>query len=124
MTRPTIPADVRQFIMQAIVSVPYLEALLLMRAAGNAGMDRAGLADALYINEFAATQLLGQLRDAGLVQASQEHGENGLHYVYAATAAQAGLIDRLAEEYAHNLIGVSMLIHATGMQARSAPTRF
>ena len=40
------------------------------------------------------------------------------HYIYAAQPPQAALIDRLAEEYANNLIGVSMLIHTTGMQTR------
>ena len=117
MTRPAIPADLRSFIKQHIVSVPYLEALLLMRRAGSAGLDRASLADALYVNEVAAAQLLAQLSQAGLVQALPAPG-NLPHYIYAAQPPQAALIDRLAEEYANNLIGVSMLIHTTGMQTR------
>lgn len=117
MTRPIIPADLRSFITQHIVSVPYLEALLLMRRAGNAGLDRASLADALYVNEVTSGEVLAQLSEAGLVQAVASPGELS-HYVYAAQAAKAALIDRLAEEYANNLIGVSMLIHSTGMQDR------
>jgi hypothetical protein len=117
MTRPIIPADLRSFITQHIVSVPYLEALLLMRRAGNAGLDRASLAEALYVNQVAAAEVLAQLSEAGLVQALPASGKLH-HYIYAAQPPQAGLIDRLAEEYTNNLIGVSMLIHTTGMQTR------
>lgn len=109
MKRHIIPEDIRQFVLASVPSVPFLEALLLMRR--NAGMDwgAAELASALYMNEIPAAALLAQLQQAGLVQAAPP---DGARFTYAPAPARADLIGRLADVYASNLIGISMLIHA------------
>jgi hypothetical protein len=114
MSRPAIPADLRRFIVLAIPSVPYLEALLLMRSAGSAGLNAGSLAAALYVNHKTAAALLGQLKEAGLIELAPAPAEE--HYCYAPSADHEPLINRLAEEYANNLVGISMLIHSSGMK--------
>ena len=117
VTRPPIPDDVRRFILTAIPSVPYLEALLLLRGSGETGASAATLAAGLYLSETAAASLLAQLRAAGV--AEQNPGAAGT-LRYAPAAALASLIDRLAAVYADNLVGVSMLIHSTSASAARA----
>lgn len=107
--RPAIPADVRDFILKAVPSVPYLEALLLLRGAGAAGLSAGALAAGLYVSEQAAGALLGQLGAADVAGATAMDGV----VRYAPPDDVAALIDRLAGVYADNLIGVSMLIHST-----------
>ncbi len=110
MTRPNIPDDVRRFILLAIPSVPYLEALLLMRRGGPVGWRAGALASGLYLSEKAAAGLLAQLHTAGVVAAD---GADGNSFRYAPAADLAAMIDQLADIYAVNLIGVSTLIHST-----------
>lgn len=115
--RPAIPDDVRRFILTAIPSVPYLEALLLMRGAGPVGWEAPALAAGLYLDESAANELLMQLR-ASAVTVPDPGAAGSVRY--APAAPLAAIIDRLADVYADNLIGVSMLIHSTmGKQARA-----
>lgn len=105
-----IPDDVRRFILMAVPSVPYLEAVLLMRRAGPASWGTAELARGLYLNDKAAAALLEQLLAAGVSAADPARAGNCL---YAPSAELAAMIDRVAEVYASNLIGVSTLIHST-----------
>lgn len=112
--RPAIPDDVRQFVVLAVPSVPYLEALLLMRRSAPATWSAAALAASLYLNDKDASALISRLLQAGVAQ----RGGDALRY--APPPAVAALIDRLAEVYADNLIGVSMLIHAAGAPPREA----
>ncbi|MDB5963228.1 MAG: hypothetical protein JWP59_4522 [Massilia sp.] len=115
--RAAIPDDVRRFVLLAIPSVPYLEALLLMRGAGPVAFDAAALAAGLYLDEGAAGDLMAQLRAAGVTAPAP--GAAG-RVRYAPAAPLAAMIDRLANVYADNLVGVSMLIHSTnGKQARA-----
>lgn len=107
--RPIIPEDVRRFILASIPSVPYLEALLLLRGAGAAGIDSAGLASGLYLSNKAAGGLLTLLCEKGVAERLSEPGR----VRFAPPVPLAALIDRLAAVYADNLIGVSMLIHST-----------
>lgn len=110
MKRPLIPDDVRQFVQTSVPSVPYLEALLLMRGSDEHGWNGSALAQALYMNEHTASALLDTLRQAGMIAPATADGER---MRYAPPAHMAALIDRLAEVYASNLIGVSTLIHAS-----------
>jgi hypothetical protein len=114
VSRPIIPEDVRRLIMTAIPSVPYLEALLLLRSAGAAGLDAATLAAGLYVSTKSAGGLLTLLCEAGVAERLPAPGQ----VRYAPPAPMAALIERLAEVYADNLIGVSMLIHSTSARLR------
>jgi hypothetical protein len=104
-----LPDDIRRFILTSVPSVPYLEAILLLRSDSAAGWDAGAVARRLYVPERQAADLLRQLAAAGIAQA----GEPGGAVRYApATAELRSLLDRLAETYAGNLVGVTDLIHS------------
>ena len=107
MSVPELPAEVRRFILTSVPSVPFLEAVLLLRAEPAKDWDAAELARRLYVPERTGADLLQQLRDSGIAQPSTEPGVR-----YAPTAELAGLIDHVAQAYASNLVGVTDLIHS------------
>lgn len=106
----TIPDDVRRFILQCIPSVPYLEAVLLVREHSQAGWSAAQLAQRLYLSEEAAARLLLDMQRAGIARAD---GPDPAAYRYAPGSVDLGqILDRLAQVYASHLIDVSQLIHS------------
>ena len=107
MTTPELPADVRRFILTSVPSVPYLEAVLLLRADPQQAWTAPRLAQRLYVPERTATELLAQLRDGGVAQAANDAGVR-----FAPGAELAGVLDRLAEAYAAHLMSVTDLIHS------------
>jgi DNA-binding IclR family transcriptional regulator len=109
MNPAPIPEDVRRFILLAIPSVPYLEALLLMRRAQERTWDAFQIAQRLYLSEKAAAGLLRALAAAGLVDPEPHTGS----FRYRPESEQlTELVDRLALTYSKNLVGVSELIHS------------
>lgn len=109
MSATPLPDDVRRYVQFAIPSVPYLEALLLMRAAPQQGWDAAGIARRLYLGERNAAELLAQLSEAQII-APQQDGDG---YGYAPRDAElATLLDSLAAAYAQHLVEISLLIHS------------
>jgi hypothetical protein len=102
-----LPEDLRRFILVSVPSVPYLEALLLMRSGPAGGRNAAELARALYIAERPSADLLAALAAAGVVVPTGE----GDRFRYAPTPALAAMLDRLAEAYAQDLVMVTRLIH-------------
>jgi hypothetical protein len=109
MTAP-IPDDIRRFIELAVPSVPFLEALLLLRAHADTRWDAPLLAQRLYLGDAACTRLLQALADAGIAHPDPAHPGH-FHYAPQSPHLRA-LLDRLAALYVRNLVGVSMLIHA------------
>ena len=112
MNRPPIPEDLRRFVLTSVPSVPFLEALLLLRANPGQQWTREMLAGRLYTSERTAQSLLDELCRSGMAgpcPAPQEH-------CYLYTPASDELrerIDRLAELYARHLVDVTNLIHST-----------
>lgn len=106
----SIPDDVQRFILVSVPSVPYLEALLLMRSENGEAWDAARLGRRLYMPEKAAAALLQELHAAGVLVADPMR-QDALRYGPASDELDA-MIRRLAEVYAANLIGVTNLIHA------------
>jgi hypothetical protein len=107
MTRSDVPADVRRFILTSIPSVPFLEAVLLLRAEPALSWDAARLARRLYIGERTAAELVRQLAATGV---SADAG-NGL-VKYGPGPELGTLLDRVAEAYAADLVAVTALIHS------------
>jgi hypothetical protein len=107
MSVPELPAEVRRFILTSVPSVPYLEAVLLLRAEPAKDWDAAELARRLYVPERTGAELLEQLRASGIAQGSTEPAVR-----YAPAAELADLIDHVAQAYASNLVGVADLIHS------------
>ncbi|QGZ38634.1 transcriptional regulator [Pseudoduganella flava] len=102
-----IPDDIRRFIVQCIPSVPFLEALLLLRENPHQAWDAAALAQRLYLDAATAERLLAELTSAGL--AAQRDGQG---HGYAPRAPElAARVDELADVYRRHLVEVSTLIH-------------
>jgi hypothetical protein len=108
MSLPELPADVRRFILTSIPSVPYLEAVLLLRAEPQKEWDAALLARRLYVPERTGAELVEQLRSSGIATGSG----SGSAVRFEPTPELAELIERVAQAYAANLVGVTDLIHS------------
>jgi hypothetical protein len=109
---PSIPEDLRRFVLTSIPSVPFLEALLLLRADPDLVWRRDTLARRLYVREKTADSLLADLCTAGM--AARTHDPMGAGYRYSPdSAALRARIDGLAEVYASQLVDVTLLIHAS-----------
>lgn len=114
MNRPTVPPDVRRFILTSVPSVPYLEALLLLRAEHGRRWDSYQLASRLYIGESQAQALLQALAEGGIAV----HEPDAKFVYQPATAELRAKLDALAQVYAQDLVGVSDLIHS-GLDKRA-----
>lgn len=108
MTQGEIPADIRRFILGNIPSVPYLEAVLLLRAEPDHGWDTALLARRLYVGERTAADLLQSLAAAGIAVTGP--GTQGARYGPAPDLR--AMLDQVADAYASDLVAVTALIHS------------
>ena len=105
--RPDLPQDLRRFILTSIPSVPYLEALLLLRAEPQRSWSAAEAARRLYLPEQRGIELLTELVSAGVVR------QESMGYRYSpATEELTAILDQLATHYSADLVGVTDLIHS------------
>lgn len=107
MTSGPIPDDVRRYVLFAIPSVPYLEALLLLRSTPHQAWNAEQVAQRLYLGENTAADLLARLSEAGI---ARQHPD-GFQY-FPHDAHTAGLLDSLAAAYSQHLVEISLLIHS------------
>jgi hypothetical protein len=110
MAREEIPDDVRRFILTSISSVPFLEAMLLMRGERDAPWRPKRLAQRLYVSEKTADALLLDLCNAGFVKEVELEGAG--YQFDPASEELAVMCDRLATVYASNIVLVTNLIHS------------
>lgn len=110
MNREPLPDDVRRFVLTSVPSVPYLEALLLMRRDAVATWTSSQLASRLYVPVTQAAQLLESLETSGI--AALAPGTEGA-YSYRPSQELAELLDRVAAHYASNLLAITDLIHSS-----------
>jgi hypothetical protein len=109
MSKIPVPEEVRRFILTSIPSVPYVEALLLLRANSTRAWDSHNVASRLYIGENHALELLETMAEARIAT----RGEDGT-FVYApATEDLRQVIDALANTYSQDLVAVTDLIHSS-----------
>ena len=107
VSQEPLPDDVRRFILTSIPSVPYLEALLLLRSQPGRPWDALTVARRLYVPESKAVELLRALRESGLAVA-----EGGAGFRYQPSAAEHdAMIGRVQQLYASRLVEVTDLIH-------------
>lgn len=111
MTSPPIPEDLRRFVLTSVPSVPFLEALLLLRADPCQQWESALLASRLYVRERVAGELLADLATAGIARRCDPPAAHCYHYSPADDALR-DRIDRLADVYARHLVDVTHLIHS------------
>lgn len=111
MSRAELPEDIRRFILTSVPSVPYLEAILLLRANPDVTWDVPRLAARLYVAERQAAEVLTALAAAGIAR-GEAPGEPPLFRYAPATAELRDRLDALAQAYSANLVGVTDLIHS------------
>lgn len=107
MEKKTIADDVRRFILTSIPSVPYLEALLLLRAEPGTHWDRDRLARRLYVGEAQAQDLLEAVTQSRIATRMEDGS-----FLYAPEAELSRALDALADTYSNDLVGVTDLIHS------------
>jgi hypothetical protein len=107
MSQRELPADLRRFILTSIPSVPYLEAVLLLRAEPDRTWTAPQLAQRLYVTERVAGDLLVLLRDGAV---AEEAGAGRVRF--APAPALRELIDQTAHAYSVDLVTVTGLIHS------------
>lgn len=107
-----IPEEVRRFVLMAIPSVPYLEAMLLLREGAGQSWCVADVARRLYVGEAVAEQLLAELCEAHVAVMHKQALGPCLYRYQPHTAELERLIDRLAACYSRNLVGITELIHS------------
>lgn len=110
MDRAPIPDEVARFILVTVPSVPYLEAMLLLRRETVQPWGAKQLAERIYVSESAAQALLSELHAAGVVATVDRDAP--LYQYRPQTADLDRMIGRVAEAYAKNLVGVTHLIHS------------
>ena len=111
----SVPDDVRRFVLTSIPSVPYLEAALLLHRRPDTSCSAADVGRALYLPEAKARELLDALAAAGVAEAD---GGAEVRYRYAPRdAALATAVDRLAQSYAADLVGIARLIHDSTLRS-------
>jgi hypothetical protein len=111
MRRGDLPDEIRRFILTSIPSVPYLEAVLLMRSEPETRWDPRRVAGRLYVAERQAVELLEALAASGI--AAHDPAQEGGQYRYAPSSAELReRLDTLAHTYSVNLVGVTDLIHS------------
>ncbi len=110
MTGP-LPEDLRRFILTSVPSVPFVEALLLFRAAGAAPLGTSDIARRLYVAEAAAAEVVRQLQSSGIVQPVDTPAP--AHRYAPATPELGALLDNLAAFYSTHLVQVTDMIHST-----------
>lgn len=107
MKPPELAPHVRRFILASVPSVPYLEAVLLLRGEPGLAWDAALLARRLYVPERRGAELITQLRQGEI---ASDAGSGAVRY--APATELAALLDAVAEAYAADLVTVSSLIHS------------
>ena len=104
-----IPHDIRQFILESIESVAYLEALLLLRSDRKGPWSCEAVAHRLYIDQKQTAELLTRLHANGFLSVA---GEDPVYRYQPATAQLQQMVDSLAELYGKHLVPITNLIHS------------
>ena len=106
MAKPPLPDEIRRFVLTSIPSVPYLEALLLLRSQEQQAWRTPDVARRLYVPDALAAELLQSLHASGLVDMEGE----SFRYAPRQEATRA-TIDQLQQLYATRLVEITSLIH-------------
>ncbi len=110
MKYPELPDHVRRFLLTSVPSVPYLEAILLLRAERAASWSAAAVAARLYLPEASAADLLQGLAGAGI--ASKSDAAPAVFDYQPATPELAAMLDDVAKAYSDSLVKVTDVIHS------------
>ncbi|MES2938328.1 MAG: hypothetical protein V4864_11640 [Pseudomonadota bacterium] len=106
VSMPAISDRARQFIATSVPSVPWVEALLILRAHPRQAWNAPSLAPRLYLPVAQAQELLRALCDAGIAV----HAEPAA-FRYQPPDALRPVLDEVAWLYATSLVEVTQIIH-------------
>ena len=112
MENVPFPEDLRRFVLTSIPSVPFLEALLLLRADPTQQWHAATLAGRLYVRERTAQTLLEDLEHAGFAERCDAPLQDCYRYQPSSPQLRER-IDALADLYSRHLVEVTVLIHSS-----------
>jgi hypothetical protein len=104
--RQPIPDDIRRFVLTSVPSVPYLEAMLLLRSGERQAWTLEDVARRLYVPPQKADELVRQLSEAGFIVTTPPG-----QIRWQPPAPLQGLVDGLARLYSEELVAVTELIH-------------
>src|SRR5215204_3977836 len=122
MAREPIPEDLRRFLLASVPSVPFVEAMLLLREAHGQPVEPAHIARRLYLSEAATVALLEQLAEGRIAERATQ-GPAG--HRYAPHPDIAGVVELLANSYRSHLLEVTEVIHSrTGRKAQQFADAF
>lgn len=116
MSTYRMPSDVRDLV-NAIPSVPHLEAILVMYRNPAKAWQADTLAKHLYISLKQAKDMLCELSEAGICAPDMD--VPGSYFYYPKSNELADLILRLADYYRRNIIEISNIIHANAQKSQS-----
>ena len=108
MSREPIPEDLRRFLLTSVPSVPFIEAMLVLRAQPSEPLALSAIAKRLYIPEKTAAEIAQQLIDVGVAR----RDEQAAMRFAPATAELQAMLDMLASFYRSHLVDVTDLIHS------------
>lgn len=117
-----LPDDLRRFLLASVNSIPYLEALLLLRSQPETRWSPRQVAQRLYVNEKKAQELLVELEAAGVVESTSLDGPQFRYQPVSEELRR--ILDGLAEVYAHHLVEVTHLIHSRGDKREQRAQKF
>lgn len=112
MQNAPIPEELRRFVLTSVPSVPFLEALLLLRADPAQQWHTDTLARRLYTREKVAKELLDDLCKAGMAVPCEPPAVECYRYQPSSEALRVR-IDELANLYSKHLVEITLLIHST-----------
>jgi DNA-binding GntR family transcriptional regulator len=122
MAGEPIPEDLRRFLLASVPSVPFVEALLLLRAARGQAVDASDIARRLYLGEPTARSVLEQLAEARIAERAPQ---GPAAYVFAPHADIHDVVELLATFYRSHLVEVTAVIHSrTGRKAHQFADAF
>jgi hypothetical protein len=110
MSRKALSDELKRFVRASIPSVPFLEAMLLLRNEPASDWDATRLARCLYVSDGAAARLLADLHMLGLTEC--DDGKPASYRYRPAEEPLRTIVDRLAAAYAANLVEITHLIHS------------
>src|SRR5690349_16771327 len=107
MGREPIPEDLRRFLLTSVPSVPFVEAMLLLRERRDEALDAEYIARRIYVSPRAAADVIGQLEAASIVQPAEQ---GGVRFAPATPELEA-MLEQLALFYRTHLVDVTDVIH-------------
>ena len=105
-----IPDNIKRFILRSIDSVPHLEAILLLHREPETEWDAKMIAQALFIHEKKAAEILNDLYNSGFTV--NKYKDIPTYYYQPNSQELEEIIVQLEGIYKHNLIKVTNLIHS------------